>query len=1033
MATLAQAVSTLQGSSLALAYGTHVLRGTQVVSQQPANGNRFGLYLFGEGEWSGAEYVWLDRIPADNTDSTVFHFHPGVDGVLGHGLTPDSTGGDNLVDSFFSQLPGMQATTFSRIASLFVSAPPDPRAPSATMDVVGRWRCLKVRYFDASGNQLGYQWTQIGAWQVLDVILRKHIKPQWLTSEAAAAGGDLTANEKARIDFPSVADAADWCSFVIGTGNPRFISNVAFTQPTSVRDAVNQLCMVSQLYCYDTGGKIYIRADKPRTFGFILGSDHIKEGTWISNKKSLHSAPNRFIMNFRDVYPQKVFDIETAANSGLVRAAGVLTIKTKGAVQHPFTNGDYTTIVNPDDASFAGIIVVTSFTASSIVGKQAGADATSGGGYVGTEESRYTQVVHTEDHNQHQLAVGQRGVGLAAQQSVTSVTYDVGAMPIEQAERIAIHLKNRNLGMDQAPYIAPANADVTARMDAVDVNGKALASQLQCEIIRVDKSVSEADQGDYEILEATWHFPSADAAQQQGGDNQPYIDLKLLAYVGGSFSDTSNSAPAVSPTLLRGDLAPTPTIGNNLLANPGFEIGGDNVFHTNVGCRLASDLEITANPSSLCQFKVVIGDGNARSGNAYLLIRLAAGVSVPTGASEFRASTRSKIPVRVGDPIRIDSYRRWDQSAAVPASVTIQQTVSVVYYASDCTELGTAGPSISNSAQTSFAAFGGGDTVPATLSGKVPAYVKVIFRMIVTNSTGGALLTGVNTYADLKFDDIVFTVQLSPFQVDPTLAPVTPQGGNALGQSGTTTQINFGSSTLQFPESAVGINSGSTFASNYAVMQFCWADLPTFAGGAVTYHSTPNNYDITAGRGRVYVGHITVTTGGGATGSGGGNGACTADGTMIRQADGSDALIEQCFKDFIAGKELRWFTPYGPDVVELIEKLDEINLFDLAFEPAAQIAKYNSMLRCAFYHTLKVWGLWEHTGEIYLGGREYKEGENRHLHDLRGVRVSIDGGVTRLLSRKDAGKGSVYKVKLRTYHVYLANGVWSHNALKPSI
>jgi hypothetical protein len=48
----------------------------------------------------------------DPTDTTLVHFHPGVDGVLGHGLAPDSTGGDNKVDTFFSLMPAnMQAIT----------------------------------------------------------------------------------------------------------------------------------------------------------------------------------------------------------------------------------------------------------------------------------------------------------------------------------------------------------------------------------------------------------------------------------------------------------------------------------------------------------------------------------------------------------------------------------------------------------------------------------------------------------------------------------------------------------------------------------------------------------------------------------------------------------------------------------------------------------------------------------------------------------------------------------------------------------
>jgi hypothetical protein len=65
-----------------------------------------------------------------------------------------------------------------------------------------------------------------------------------------------------------------------------------------------------------------------------------------------------------------------------------------------------------------------------------------------------------------------------------------------------------------------------------------------------------------------------------------------------------------------------------------------------------------------------------------------------------------------------------------------------------------------------------------------------------------------------------------------------------------------------------------------------------------------------------------------------------------------------------------------------------------------------------------------------MGGREYAKDEQKHHHDLRGVRISIEGGVANLASRTLRPKRArVFRTWLKEHHVYMTNGVWAHNVL----
>jgi hypothetical protein len=553
--SLIQIGQALSGAALPIAYGPVRVRGNELINQQLSDNSRVALHILGEGPWDGIDRLWINKKLVNINDVTLVHFHPGTDGTLGGGLVPSSNGGDQLVDNFWTSLPvNMQRLTYSRKAYLMVKVSPDPQSPDASLDVVGDYRALKLRIFDNAGNQTAFQFSKNYVWMILDLLCRTMLNREWLVSSAAAAGGDLTAAQKARIDFQSFSDSAAWCDFNIGGGIKRFEGGVAFPQTVGLKDALDQLCTLSQTYLVERSGKILLYSDQARASTFTLTSDHITAGTFSATKAQLRGASNRFIATFNDLNAQKSADIDTSANTGLSRTANVVTVKVPAGQQHPFQVGDNVDIVNPDDASFAGTITVASVIDNrNFTGAQTGANANSGGGYVGTTESRFAQRTKIVDHEQHQLAVGQRGLNLTPTYKRVPVSLDLGNNTIDRVERVLNFIKLRNLGADASPYIAPFTVDVEASLYAVDANSHTLIEQICGDILTVDKSVSEEFQGDYEIMKMQISLPGATQSADNAGQSATAatLTLSLKQYLPGAFSDSADTPQAIVPTISR--------------------------------------------------------------------------------------------------------------------------------------------------------------------------------------------------------------------------------------------------------------------------------------------------------------------------------------------------------------------------------------------------------------------------------------------------------------------------------------------------
>lgn len=303
-------------------------------------GMQLAFIMLGEGEWDGIENFWLGGgylAPGDPS----LHFHPGLDGVLGTGISPVSNGGDQGVDAFSDKLPfGVQRLPYSRMAYVAIKAAPDPNAPTAQLDWEGDYRALKVRDFDATGTQTGYGFSTNGARQTLDALLRLRIKPEQTINEP------LIAAEAARFDWPSFVDCRDWLDEVVN-GNKRFESSCAFAQGATGTAIVEQLLLLSRIYLAERKGKILFYPDGVRFSVFTLVGAHVSDSALRLDKKSLAGASNQLIAHYNDLNLPVLAQIATA-----VRAAGVVTLTTQAP--HGLKVKDNIAVLGVEDASFNG-------------------------------------------------------------------------------------------------------------------------------------------------------------------------------------------------------------------------------------------------------------------------------------------------------------------------------------------------------------------------------------------------------------------------------------------------------------------------------------------------------------------------------------------------------------------------------------------------------------------------------------------------------------------------------------------------------
>lgn len=897
--SLAASANAVLGVPNPLMYGYCRVRGDNILLNQLTNKNTVAFYILGEGPWDGIERLWIGKKLWNIADTTTVHFHPGLDGILGHGLTPESTGGDQKVDNFFTNIPAnFQPLTYSRKAYLAVNVPPDPQSPDANLDVLGDYRTSQIRIFDTNGNQTAFQFSTNPAWQVLDLILRTILNPEWTVSGAQAGGGDLTAQQKARINFAAVYAAAQWCDTVLSNNQKRFESSAAFVQTMKLQQALTQLCVMGQLYVTEEGGQIYIQADQPRASTFTLTADHVVAGTASFDKIDTHGAANRIMASFNDLNAQDQADIDTPANSGLSRSSNVVTVKFLGA--HPFAVGDQVQICPPTDGSthdtsFDGVFPVATVPDSThITYAQTASNATSGNGYAGTPESRFAQRSTQVDHLRHQNAIGARGLNLNSLYRRLPLNLILGNNTMERVTRILNFLKNRNLGIDAVggAYSEPWKCKIEAYINAVDAANNVLMAQLCGDIVTVDATISDEFQGNYEILKKTINWPGlndgtssiAGGGSGAGGKAGPgivSISLEMLQYLPGAFSDTAPTVQKLASSPPRGNLPPA-LITDNMVRNGDFSLGQTNWGNGELGpfSPASVSMNVASLPKGACELVIP-------AGNYWCSVE----------SQEFIAIDKNKIYL-------IEAWLK----IATPLSGGIAAYGAFVEYdinknfvkhtASGAVEAYALASGITSTTSNGWQYFSaevtgdGGTTAPSgTQFNSNTAYIRLAFSTQPGTGTNEKLeVCGVRlSEVAAGSARAIAGLQSGSGQLKGTFknnsvnSNGTYTGANPLSQSGTTTTINVAAFSIKFGDGTVSYNSGSVNPGAYGTYYVYTRD-PTFSGGAVTYFATQTLSDLSAFNDVIYLGKIATAGGGGGagTGGGGGGGSCFSGNTSVR-------------------------------------------------------------------------------------------------------------------------------------------------------
>lgn len=265
------------GGAKPLCYGPAHITGNNLLLNEYTDATygaqtRIALLAWGIGEWDGIDRLWVGRQWWWPDGNPLVHFHPGTDTPLDCDMHPVSNGGDQLVDSFFTLLPGgVTPLAYSQLAYLMLKIPPDPNAPTADLDVIADVRTLKCRTFDASGNQTGYAYTKNPAWWILDLCIRYVVKREGLVNQALASA------EKARFDFSSFSDLAAYNDYTLAAEDnaPRFEGGMAVAQPTNLTDVQEKALLMCRAYLIERAGVIYAYPDEPRSASIVVTSDAV--------------------------------------------------------------------------------------------------------------------------------------------------------------------------------------------------------------------------------------------------------------------------------------------------------------------------------------------------------------------------------------------------------------------------------------------------------------------------------------------------------------------------------------------------------------------------------------------------------------------------------------------------------------------------------------------------------------------------------------------------------------------------------------
>ncbi len=499
MADFNPAYAVQGGKPLPVAFGYVNGSGVAPITYTDESNNTYSLNILFDGECDGYEQMAitpLDQMwtiggfmPATVegvTKTNQIHFYNGRWTPIGLPIAETGYGGLQGFDEFFQVVPSVTpAQSFSNMCYCVVqnpniqtglrrgSGPPDP------VQVYGVFRGARCRTFDSNGNVTGYGFTTNPTWHMVELLLRFKIKRQ----QPQIAG--LTAAEIACFNWPSIfAHAQRNDAALPGGAGQSFTFNGVFAAQATLASMLETILRSCRSYIDTQDGKIGFYGHDASSSSFTLTANHCFPGTFQVAKKNLTKMPNVFVPKFRDLGIAALLEVQSVNVNNAGATAGTETILASiwaayfntGGI-NPFAthqvffygdgsnralSGDYPIAVNPDPKIANPQIWATVF------GAQA-RNASSTGGYIGTQNSRFQQRAPVNvQHRTHQLASGSVAPGIGAVPNVVPVEYDMANMTYDQANRIMQYECNISLGNDEPGWLAPLTGSVKVRLDAVD-------------------------------------------------------------------------------------------------------------------------------------------------------------------------------------------------------------------------------------------------------------------------------------------------------------------------------------------------------------------------------------------------------------------------------------------------------------------------------------------------------------------------------------------------------------------------------------
>lgn len=572
--------------TLPLAFGYVQGVGDRVLDYTAPDGSLYWLYLLGEGEWDGPEQFSLSTSQHLYSAGAVvgnpllgptvwyqaLHFHSGAYTPVGLPAAATSNGPDQAFDPWFSAFPSVTPLQgFSGIAYYLVAGGPSvlrtvtdplPKPPGATLlpyvqppsAPFGVWRSTRCRIFDATGNVTAYAFTTNPTWHFVEATLRYKIKPQ----QPPIAG--LTDAEKACFNWDSIVTHAARNDVQGANGLPQYVGSYIFAAEatlTSIQELILRCCRSFQRV--SAGRRIELIGDDPRPSVFFFGANHLVPGSLGISKRNVSKSANVFVPKYRDLQIPAIAAVTTAVAgtaqspqpySGGGNAITTLTLNSNnpfgqlalvsyGGGADPTLNGQYFT-GNEDidsNAHFIPLPVNVVRLQGHAKGVSSGANTT--GGFVGTQDSRFSQRAPTTvQHRAHQRAVGQQAPGLAPQPRLVPVEYDCGNSTYDQTNRLMKFERDRNLGPDTgASWRAPFEGSVSGILESVDAAGNALVGVEPGDVIHLDDWVTPEFTGDFEVMDLEVTGPANDGS---GASSLGTVKLNLLEVIPSAYAQVSD-------------------------------------------------------------------------------------------------------------------------------------------------------------------------------------------------------------------------------------------------------------------------------------------------------------------------------------------------------------------------------------------------------------------------------------------------------------------------------------------------------------